>query len=76
MDDFARPPCWADGAPCPNACAYRHYWRVVYNHADLHGPWAGWRIAGARLVSPHREWIAPHQLDRVLFRLSRLTRYD
>jgi len=31
-------------------------------------------MAGVRLVSPSREWIAPHQLDRVLWRESRLYR--
>ena len=37
----------------------------------LHGPWEGWRLAGQRLISPHGEWIAPHTLDRVLYRRAR-----
>jgi hypothetical protein len=42
------------------------YQRTVWNVTPLHGAWAGWRMAGSRLVSPHREWIAPHVLDRIL----------
>ncbi len=61
-----RPPCWTDGQPCPNRCARQHYDRIVWNVTELHGPWAGWRLAGARLISPHREWIAAHTLDRLL----------
>ncbi|MGH8075960.1 MAG: hypothetical protein ACREPE_01360 [Lysobacter sp.] len=67
-----RPPCWPDGRPCPNDCAAREYRRVIYNQTALHGPWSGWRMAGDRLVSPSREWIAPHLLDRWLWRESRL----
>lgn len=70
-----RPPCWREGHACPNWCARAYYDRLIWNHTDLHGPWAGWRMAGARLVSPHREWIAPHQLDHVLWRVARFTRY-
>lgn len=29
-------------------------------------------MAGHRLVSPSRDWIAPHQLDRWLWRHERL----
>lgn len=54
VDDHLRPPCWAEGQPCPNACARAHYDRVVHNHHPLHGPWAGWRFAGRDLVSPGR----------------------
>lgn len=67
-----RPPCWLDGQPCPNRCAAAHHARTVYNVTDLHGPWSGWRMAGARLVSPTREWIAPHLLDRWLYRHARM----
>lgn len=66
-----RPPCWRDGQPCPNACAHRHYQQVVHNTTPLHGPWSGWRVAGARLVSPHRDWIHAPALDRLLWREAR-----
>lgn len=68
--DYAklRPPCWVEGAPCPNDCAARLYQRVVYNHTPLHGPWSGWRMAGVQLVSPNREKIDAASLDRELFR--------
>lgn len=67
-----RPPCWPEGRPCPNDCAAQHYRRTVYNETALHGPWSGWRLAGARLVSPSRDWIAPHMLDRWLWRHGRM----
>ena len=66
-----RPPCWHEGQPCPNDCAARLYDREIYNVTPLHGPWEGWRLAGQRLISPHGEWIAPHTLDRVLYRRAR-----
>lgn len=69
-----RPPCWPDGRPCPNPCAAAYYDRTVYNITPLHGPWSGWRMTGHRLVSPHREWIAPHLLDRWLYRHARVYR--
>ena len=67
-----RPPCWPEGRPCPNNCAAQQYRRTVYNETPLYGPWSGWRLAGQRLVSPQREWIAPHLLDRWLWRNGRL----
>jgi len=66
-----RPPCWADGKPCPNHCAAQLHRRVIHNETPLYGAWAGWRMAGVRLVSPHREWIGPAELDRVLYVLRR-----
>jgi len=42
--------------------------RIAYNHTPLYGPWAGWRMAGARLLSAHGDWIAPNQLDRLIYR--------
>lgn len=66
------PPCWKTGSPCPNQCAERLYERVVSNHTALHGPWAGWRMAGWQLVSPHGERIDPRTLDRWLWRHSRM----
>lgn len=70
--DFLRPPCWRDGQPCPNACAAAQHDRIVYAKTALHGPWLGWRLSGQRLISPNREWIAPHLLDRMLWRHARL----
>jgi len=70
-----RPPCWRDGQACPNDCAAQQYRRLIYNETPLYGPWSGWRLAGQRLVSPSREWIAPYQLDRELFRRGRFLRY-
>ncbi|MDR7135729.1 hypothetical protein J2X06_002947 [Lysobacter niastensis] len=67
-----RPPCWPEGQPCPNACAARLHQQTVYNHVTLNGPWTGWRLAGARLISPHRDWIAPHVLDRWMYQHGRL----
>lgn len=61
-----RPHCWPEG-PCPNDCAAQYYRRVIFNETPLYGPWAGWRMAGARLVSPAGEWIGPAELDRVLY---------
>jgi len=61
-----RPPCWPDGQPCPNACAFERAYRDAYNHHTLSGPWSGWRLAGGRLINPHGEWIGPHTLDRIM----------
>jgi hypothetical protein len=61
-----RPPCWLEGQSCPNNCAAHHYRRVIHNETPLFGAWAGWRMTGDRLVSPHGEWVAPHILDRLL----------
>jgi hypothetical protein len=44
-----------------------HYQRIVYNHTVLHGPWAGWRMAGRDLVSPDGLRIAPHRLRGFLY---------
>ena len=71
---ITRPPCWPSNGPCPNRSASQHYRRVIYNETALNGPWIGWRLIGARLVSPHWEWIAAHTLDRWLWRESRLYR--
>lgn len=72
IDDHLRPPCWAEGSPCPNACARAHYERVVHNHHPLYGPWAGWRLAGRDLVSPGRAKtalrISPLRLMGLLWR--------
>ena len=67
-----RPPCWRDGAECPNWCAREYYRRTVLNHHWLPEPWAGWRFAGRHLVNPAGERIAPHLLDRMMYRHGRL----
>lgn len=65
-----RPPCWPDGQPCPNPCAQAHHDRTVHNLTPLHGPWAGWRMAGRVLVSPDGDRIAPERLRGLMFRES------
>lgn len=72
MTTKLRPPCWRPGTLCPNSCAALLQQRVAHNCTELYGPWAGWRMAGARLVSPHGDWIAPHTLDRLIFREARM----
>lgn len=69
-----RPPCWPEGKCCPNNCAAQLHQRVVYNQTPLFGPWAGWRLSGARLIAPGGDWITPHLLDRWLYRHSRMFR--
>lgn len=68
---MARPPCWPDRQPCPNDCAAQLYRRTVHNETPLHGPWEGWKMRGAFLVSPHGDRIRALALDRLLFRLAR-----
>lgn len=74
MDALIRPPCWPEGRPCPNRCAYALHERTVRNHTALHGPWEGWRMAGHRLIAPHGEWIEVRLLDRILWREAQLYR--
>ena len=53
-DSRRQPPCWhldiTNGRP--NPCKLAHAEHVLRNHVQLHGPWAGWRLAGRDLVSP------------------------
>lgn len=63
-----RPPCWPEGAPCPNACAAALYDREVNNHVALTGQWQGWRLAGRDLVAPDGQRIAPERLRGILWR--------
>lgn len=72
MSTSIHPPCWRTGEPCPNPCAAQMHARVAYNVSPLFGAWTGWRMAGVRLVSPHGDWIAPHTLDRLMFREARM----
>ena len=65
-DKERRPHCWPVGEQCPNPCAATHYERVVYNHIDLGGPWAGWRMAGRYLIGPGNRRTAPRiSVDRL-----------
>lgn len=70
-----RPPCWPEGRPCPNNCAAQLHRRVIYNHTPLFGPWSGWKLAGARLVSPAGDWASPDQVDRWIYRHTQLFRH-
>ena len=63
-----RPPCWRDGEACPNWCARAYYERTINNRHWLTAPWQGWRFAGRWLINPHGERIAPHLLDRWMWR--------
>ncbi|QHQ28259.1 putative phage-related protein [Xanthomonas albilineans] len=63
-----RPPCWEVGKPCPNHCAQAHARHIIDNHVELHGPWAGWRLAGRDLVAPTGERIPERRLRGLLWR--------
>lgn len=63
-----RPPCWPEGQPCPNRCAGDLHERVTRNHTTLHGPWAGWRMAGRDIVSPDGDRISPERLRGLIWR--------
>lgn len=67
LSDTDPRPCHQLGCQ-PNACATAHYARIVSNQAALHGPWAGWRLAGRDPVSPDRQRISPERLRGLLFR--------
>lgn len=62
-----RPPCWPVGEQCPNSCAADLHRRVVTNHVELTGPWAGWRLAGRDLVAPSGERIPERRLRGLLW---------
>lgn len=63
-----RPPCWSEGAPCPNSCAAALHDREVHNRVALSGQWQGWRLAGRDLVAPDGQRIAPERLRGLLWR--------
>lgn len=63
-----RPPCWQAGTPCPNDCAQAHADRILRNHVELSGPWAGWRLAGRDLVAPSGERFPEQRLRGLLWR--------
>jgi Phage protein len=39
----------------------------VYGHLDLRGPWAGWRLRGRELVSPHGDRVSVTRLTGLLW---------
>ena len=45
-----------------------HYDWVVLNKTALHGPWAGWRMAGRFLVAPDKDRITPEWLRGIMWR--------
>ena len=45
-----------------------HYDRVVLKKTALHGPWAGWRMAGRFLVAPDKDRITPERLRGIIWR--------
>lgn len=65
MDHEPRP-CHKLGK-MPNECAAAHFRRVIDNHMPLHGPWAGWRMAGRDLVSPEGDRINARRLSGILW---------
>lgn len=68
LNDHDRRPCHVLGKN-PPPCAQAHYRRVIDNHAELHGPWSGWRLAGRDLISPDGDRINPTRLRGLLFRV-------
>ncbi|WP_408953725.1 DUF3653 domain-containing protein [Lysobacter sp. Hz 25] len=65
---MTRPPCWPDNSPCPNDCAAALLHREAYNHLDLTGPWAGWRLRGRDLITPDGERFSPERLRGLAWR--------
>jgi len=53
-----------------------HHDRVVHNKTHLHGPWAGWRMAGKDLVSPDGARVSPTRMRGILFRLEAEARLE
>lgn len=69
-----RTPCWPMGQPCPNKCAAQVRDLITRNHVHLHGPWAGWRLAGRDLVSPDGIRFSPERLRGLTWRQEAETR--
>lgn len=63
-----RPPCWPADQSCPNPCAEQVRDQITRNHVRLHGPWAGWRLAGRDLVSPEGIRMSPTRLQGLAWR--------
>ena len=50
-----------------NPCA-RLVWALhAEQHVDLTGKWAGWKLRGRELVSPHGDRITPQRLAALLY---------
>lgn len=54
---------------CEAETETEHFDRVVHNKTALHGPWAGWRMAGRELVSPDGDRFTTTRLRGLAFRL-------
>ncbi len=64
---------------CPHCQAetpQAHFDRVVHNKTWLHGPWAGWRLAGRDLVSPDGQRISPTRISGLMLRQELEARRD
>lgn len=61
---------------CKAETSVEHYQRTVHNHAALHGPWSGWRMAGRDLVSPEGDRLSPERLRGLMFRQALEARRD
>lgn len=70
------PPCWPAETPCPNECAAALFQRVVYNHHDLTGPWAGWKFRGRDLISPAGTRLSPARVEGLAWRQVSEARLD
>lgn len=70
------PPCWPAKTPCPNDCAAALLQRVVYNHQDLTGPWAGWKFRGRELVSPTGTRLSPARIEGLAWKQMTEARLD
>lgn len=66
------PTCWH----CKSESSAEHYDRVVHNITSLHGPWAGWRLAGKDLVAPDGTRVSPARMRGILFRLEAEARLE
>ena len=71
-----RPPCWPADAACPNDCAAQVRDQLTRNHVRLHGPWAGWRLAGRDLVSRDGDRLSPERLRGLAWRQPAEARRD
>jgi len=54
---------------CKTETEAEHFERVVHNKTPLHGPWAGWRMAGRELVSPDGDRFTTTRLRGLAWRL-------
>lgn len=58
------PTCWH----CKAESDAEAYARVVHNHHDLHGPWAGWCVRGRDLIAPSGARLSPERLIGLAWR--------